>query len=273
LVGNREEEACLEITLVGLKIKALREVVIAITGGDLSPLLNEEPLEMWRTHLLVEGDVIHFKKVRTGCRAYLAMSGGFVVPKIMGSSSTYLSGKFGGLEGRALRRGDILYTVDIPSSLDKLGLRFPSDSIPPLEKEVLLRVIPGPQDHHFTEKGFNTFSSEYYQVTPQCDRMGVRLEGPKIERRSDVEESIISEGLISGAIQVPGDGKPIIILTELVTGGYTKIATIISMDLPKVAQLKPGDRIRFKPVSIEEAQYLLKKQEGRLRGFKDSLQR
>jgi biotin-dependent carboxylase-like uncharacterized protein len=273
LVENKEEEACLEITLVGLKIKALREVVIAITGGDLFPLLNEEPLEMWRTHLLVEGDIIHFKKVRTGCRAYLAMSGGLVVQKIMGSSSTYLSGKFGGLEGRALRRGDILYTLDIPSSLDKLGLRFPSDSIPPLEKEVFLRVIPGPQDHHFTEKGLNTFSSEYYQVTPQCDRMGVRLEGPKIERRSDVEESIISEGLISGAIQVPGDGKPIIILTELVTGGYTKIATIISMDLPKVAQLKPGDRIRFKHISMEEAQYLLKKQEGRLRGFKDSLQR
>jgi len=272
LVGNREEEACLEITLMGLKIKALREVVIAITGGDLSPLLNEEPLEMWRTHLLVEGDVIHFKKVRTGCRAYLAMSGGLVVPKIMGSSSTYLSGKFGGLEGRALRRGDILYTLDIPSSLDRLGLRFPTDFIPPMEKEVLLRVIPGPQDHHFTEKGFNTFSSEYYQVTPQCDRMGVRLEGPKIERRPDVEESIISEGLISGAIQVPGDGKPIIILMELVTGGYTKIATIISSDLPKVAQLKPGDRIRFKPISIEEAQYLLKKQEGRLRGFWDSLQ-
>jgi biotin-dependent carboxylase-like uncharacterized protein len=273
LVRNREEEACLEITLVGLKIEALREAVIAITGGDLSPLLNEEPLEMWRTHLLVEGDIIHFKKVRTGCRAYLAMSGGLVVPKIMGSSSTYLSGKFGGLEGRALRRGDILYTLDIPSSLDKLGLRFPSDSIPALKKEVFLRVIPGPQDHHFTEKGLNTFSSEYYQVTPQCDRMGVRLEGPKIERQSDVEESIISEGLISGAIQVPGDGKPIIILTELVTGGYTKIATIISMDLPKVAQLKPGDRTRFKPISMEEAQYLLKKQEDRLRSFKDSLQR
>jgi len=273
LVGNREEEACLEITLVGLKIKALREVVIAITGGDLSPLLNGEPLEMWRTHLLVEGDVIHFKKVRTGCRVYLAVSGGFVVPKIMGSSSTYLSGKFGGLEGRALRRGDILYTLDIPSSLNKLGLRFPSDSIPSLEKEVLLRVIPGPQDHHFTEKGLNTFSSEYYQVTPQCDRMGVRLDGPNIERRSDVEESIISEGLISGAIQVPGDGKPIIILTELVTGGYTKIATIISTDLPKVAQLKPGDRIRFKPISIEEAQYFFKNQEDKLRGFRDSLQR
>jgi antagonist of KipI len=269
LVGNREEGACLEITLMGLKIKALREVVIAITGGDLSPLLNEEPLEMWRTHLLVEGDIIRFKKVRTGCRAYLCVSGGFVVPKIMGSSSTYLSGKFGGREGRALRRRDVLYASELSSSLDKLGLRFPSDWIPSFKKEVMLRVIPGPQDYHFTEKGFQTFCSSSYQVTPQCDRMGVRLEGPKIERRSDVEESIISEGLISGAIQVPGDGKPIIILKELVTGGYTKIAAIIFTDLPKVVQLKPGDQVRFKPVSIEEAHSLLKEQEGQLREFKN----
>jgi biotin-dependent carboxylase-like uncharacterized protein len=273
LVGNREEGACLEITLMGLKIKALREVVIAITGGDLSPLLNEEPLEMWRTHLLVEGDIIRFKKVRTGCRAYLCVSGGFLVPKIMGSSSTYLSGKFGGIEGRALRRGDVLYASGLSSSLDKLGLRFPSDWIPSFERERILRVIPGPQDHHFTEKGSQTFCSSSYQVTPQCNRIGVRLEGPKIERRSDVEESIISEGLISGAIQVPGDGKPIIILKELVTGGYTKIATIIFTDLPKVAQFKPGDQVRFKPVSIKEAHALLKEQEGRLRAFKDSLQR
>jgi biotin-dependent carboxylase-like uncharacterized protein len=220
----------------------------------------------------VEGDVITFKKVRAGCRAYLAVGGGFAVPKIMGSCSTYLSGKFGGLEGRALRRGDILYTFDISSSLNKLGFRFPKDWISPLEKEVPLRVIPGPQDHHFTEKGSQTFYSSSYQVTPQCDRMGVRLEGPKIERRSDVEESIISEGLISGAIQVPGDGKPMIILTELVTGGYTKIATIISTDLPKVAQLKPGDRVRFKPISIEESHSLLKEQEDRLKEFKEILQ-
>jgi antagonist of KipI len=268
LVGNREEEACLEITLMGLKIKALKEVVIAITGGDLSPTLNEDPLDMWRAHLLVEGDVLTFRKVRMGCRAYLALSGGVVAPKIMGSFSTYLSGNFGGLEGRKLRQKDILYILDISSSLDKLGFRFPSDWIPSLNKEVMLRVIPGPQDHHFTEKGFQIFCSSSYQVTPQCDRMGVRLEGPKIERRSDVEESIISEGLISGAIQVPGDGKPIIILTELVTGGYTKIATIISVDLPKVAQLKPGDRVRLKPISIEEALSLWKEQENRLQNFK-----
>jgi biotin-dependent carboxylase-like uncharacterized protein len=272
LVGNKEDEACLEITIMGLKLKALREVVIAISGGDLFPTLNGEPLEMWRTHLLVEGDVIAFKGIRRGCRAYLAISGGFVVPKIMGSRSTYLSGKFGGLEGRALKRGDTLYTPDVPSSLSKLGIRFPSDWIPQLEKEVLLRVIPGPQDHHFTEGGFQTFSSSSYQVTPQCDRMGIRLEGPKIERRSDVEESIISEGLIQGAIQVPGDGKPIIILTELVTGGYTKIATVISTELTKVAQLKPGDRVWFEPISINEAHHLLKKEKERLKEFENYFQ-
>lgn len=269
LVGNSEEKACLEITIMGLKLKALREMVIAITGGDLFPALNGEPLEIWRTHLLVEGDVITFKRVRAGCRSYLAVSGGFAVPKIIGSRSTFLSGRFGGIEGRGLRRGDILFAFNIPLSLDKLGLRFPSDSTPFQDKEVLLRVIPGPQDHHFTEKGFQTFCSSTYRVTPQCDRMGVRLEGPKIERRSDVEESIISEGLISGAVQVPGDGEPIIILTELVTGGYTKIVTVISTDLSKVAQLKPGDRVRFKPISIEEAHQLLREEEEQIQSFKN----
>jgi antagonist of KipI len=268
LVGNGEGEACLETTLLGLKIKALKEIVISITGGNLCPTLNEEPLAMWKTHLLVEGDVIRFKRVRAGCRAYLAVSGGFVVPKVMGSFSTYLSGNFGGLEGRKLRRGDILYALNLFPPLNKLGLQFPMDRISSPEKRVPLRVIPGPQDDHFTEEGFQTFCSSSYSVTPQCDRMGVRLEGAKIERRRDVEESIISEGLIAGAIQVPGDGKPIIILTELVTGGYTKIATIVSADLPRVAQLKPGDQVRFITISIEEANDLLREQEERLKGFK-----
>ena len=268
LVGNPEGEASIETTVMGLRLKALREVVIAVTGGDLAPELNGEPLEMWRTHLLVEGDGIRFRKIQAGCRAYLAVSGGFSVSRIMGSRSTYLSGKFGGLEGRALRRGDILHTLDTPSPLKKLGLRFPRDWIPPLEKEVRVSVIPGPQDQHFTEKGFQAFCSSSYQVTPQCDRMGIRLEGPQIERRSDVEESIISEGFLPGAIQIPGDGKPIIILTELVTGGYTKIAAVISTDLSKVAQLKPGDRVRFSPVLIEEAHDLIREHEERLRTFK-----
>ncbi len=269
LAGNGEDKACLEITLMGLKLMALREVVIAITGGDLSPTLNGDTLEMWRTHLLVEGDVIAFKKVRKGCRCYLAVGRGFHLPLIMGSRSTYLSGKFGGLEGRSLRKGDLLSIPDLPISLDKIGLQFPLEWICPIPKEAVLKVIPGPQDFHFTKKGFETFLSESYRVTPQCDRMGIRLEGPPIERRSDVEESIISEGLIPGAIQVPGDGKPMIVLTELVTGGYTKIATVISVDLPRVAQLKPGDCVRFETVSITEAHLLLRRQEECLQNFKN----
>ena len=271
LAGNEEGEAGLEITITGLKLKSLKEVIIAITGGNLSPSLNGETLEMWRTHVLVEGDIVTFKGVRTGCRAYLAIGGGIAVPKIMGSKSTFLSGKFGGLEGRALRKGDVLYTQNIPASLDKIGIRFPSDWIPPLEKEAILKVLPGPQDHHFTKLGFQTFRSSSYQVTRNSDRMGIRLEGPKIERRSDVEDSIISESLAPGNIQVPGDGKPIIILNESVTGGYTKIATVISTDLPKTAQLKPGDRVQFEPVSIEEAHRLLREQESKIREFKELL--
>jgi biotin-dependent carboxylase-like uncharacterized protein len=253
---------------MGLRLRTLNEPIIAITGGDITPSLNGEPLEMWRTHLLVEGDVIAFHKVRSGCRAYLSVSGGLIVPVVMGSRSTYLSGRFGGLEGRPLKKGDILYRYGSTLPLDRIGVRFPEDWIPQFEREVNLRMIPGPQDHHFTEKGFQTFTNSIYRVTPQSDRMGIRLEGPKIERRTDVEESIISEGFLSGAIQVPGDGKPIIILNELVTGGYTKIAAIISTDLTKVAQLKPGDRVRFDPISIGEAHRLLKEQEDRLQRFK-----
>jgi len=271
LVNNQGNETCLETTLMGLKLKALDEFVITITGGDFTPTLNGESLEMWRTHLLIEGDIIAFKKIRSGCRAYLSTSGGFVVPEVMGSRSTYLSGRFGGLEGRPLRKGDILYRPDSLSPLNRLGLRFPEEWIPIFEKEANLRVIPGPQDYHFIQEGFQTFSSSGYEVSSQCDRMGIRLNGPRIERRADVEESIISEALLSGTIQVPGDGKPIIILNELVTGGYTKIATIVSTDLTKVAQLKPGDRVRFAPISIEEAHQLFKEQEERLQGFRKSI--
>lgn len=268
LVNNFGNEACLETTLAGLKLKALHEFVIAIAGGDLSPTLNGEPVEMWRAHLLIEGDILAFKKVRTGCRSYLTICGGLIVPEVMGSRSTYLSGKFGGLEGRPLRKGDVLYRPPTPLPLSRLGLRFPEEWIPIFEKEVDLRVILGPQDNHFTPKGISTFLSSAYDVSPQCDRMGIRLNGPLIERRPDVEESIISEGLLPGAIQVPGDGKPIILLNELVTGGYTKIATIISVDLTKVAQLKPGDRVRFKSISVEEAHLLLKGQEDQLKKIK-----
>ncbi|MCX8117983.1 MAG: biotin-dependent carboxyltransferase family protein [Desulfobacterota bacterium] len=271
LVGNLGNEACLETMLAGLKLKTLQEVTIAITGGDLGPTLNGEPLEMWRTHLLIEGDVLAFKKVRSGCRAYLSIRGGVLVPEVMGSRSTFLTGRFGGLEGRPLKKGDILFRPSIPSPMDRVGLRFPSEWIPTFEKETHLRVLWGPQEDHFTEKGLETFSTATYEVSPQSDRIGLRLLGPSIERRPDVEESIISEGLLPGAIQVPGDGRPIIILNELVTGGYTKIATLLSVDLTRVAQLKPGDRVRFQPVSLDEAHRLLREFESPFEKLRISL--
>lgn len=268
LVNNPENEACLETMIMGLKLKSLGEFLIAITGADLTPFKNDEPIKMWKPNLIKKSDIITFKRVRTGCRAYLSVSGGLAVSKVMGSYSTYLSGKFGGLEGRPLRKGDVLYRYDRPYQIGSLNLIFPEDCIPRYDRESILRVILGPQDDHFTEEGLKTFFSSIYQVSPQSDRMGIRLKGPIIKRRHDVEESIISEGLLPGAIQVPGDGNPIIILNELVTGGYTKIASVISTDLQKTAQLKPGDSVRFRPVTIDEAHMLLKEQEDRIKSFK-----
>lgn len=271
LVGNEEGEAGLETAIMGLKLKAMRAVVVAVTGGDLFPTRNGESLEMWRSHHMADGDILAFKGVRRGSRAYLCLRGGVSVPKVMGSKSTFLSGKFGGFEGRALKKGDVLHVADLPTPLERIGDCLPLDWIPLFEKEVMMRVVPGPQDHHFTSLGFQTFRSSFYQVTARSDRMGIRLEGPGVERRPDFEESIISESLIPGSIQVPGDGKPMIILNELVTGGYAKIATIISTDLPKAAQLKPGDRVRFEPVPVAEGHRLLKEQKERLGRFKESL--
>lgn len=271
LVKNSETQACIETAIMGLKLRSLGKFIIAITGGDLTPLKNDEPLVMWRNHFVGKGDIIFFKKVRSGCRSYISVSGGLAVSKIMGSYSTCLPCKFGGLEGRPLKKGDILYRFNHSYSMNDLGKEFPKDWIPTFEREAQLRVILGPQKDHFTEKGIKTFLSSLYKVTPQCDRMGIRLNGPKIERKLEAEESIISEGIIPGAIQVPGDGYPIIILNELVTGGYTKIATVISTDLPKVAQLKPGDCIRFQAISIGEAHKLLEEYEDRINIFKKDI--
>lgn len=274
LVGNEESEAGLETTIMGLKLKALRKILVAITGGDLSPLLNnQEPLEMWKPHVLTEGDLLSFRALRSGCRAYVAVQGGIDVPLIMKSKATCLSAKFGGFEGRALKKGDILFGRGTRVSSDRMELRFPLEWVPAFVKEAALRVVLGPQNDHFKTEGLRTLQSSPYRVTAQSDRMGIRLDGPKIERRPDVEDSIISESLIPGNIQVPGDGRPLIILNESVTGGYTKIATILSVDLPKAAQLKPGDRVQFEAVSLAEAHRLLRNQEDQLKRFKASLDR
>ena len=265
LLGNDESAPVLEITLLGPMLTFDAETAFVISGGDLQPRLNNAPAALWTVQRAREGDTLSFAGLKSGCRAYLAVAGGFQVKAVMGSASTYLRGKLGGYDGRALKAGDMLTTGQAASHKIISGLALPSDDFP-LERETI-RVILGPQDDAFTPKGIDTFLSAPYTVTNEADRMGYRLEGPKIEHKSGAD--IISDGIAPGAIQVPAQGAPIIMLADRqTTGGYTKIANVISVDLPCVAQKKPGDVVRFEQVTVQEAQRLYREREERLRDLR-----
>lgn len=261
LVGNEEKEAVLEVTMLGPQIIFENDSVIAITGGDLSPMINGKAIFMWESIYVKKGDQLSFGGIKRGCRSYIAFAGGIDVDVIMGSRSTYMKGKIGGYEGRALKSGDILKIGDPKEALSNLkGRKVSQKYIPKMTSPFELRVVLGPQDEYFTQKGVDTFLSNEYVVTNECDRMGFRLDGEVIEHVDGGD--IISDGIAFGAIQIPGHGKPIIMMADRqTTGGYTKIANVIGADLYKIAQAKPNDKIRFKKVEIEVAQDLLKDME------------
>lgn len=265
LVGNNENAAALEITLLGPQLKVLAPAVIAITGGDLGASLNGKEMPLWQALAVGPGDEIAFSGVRSGCRAYLAVAGGLDVPTVMGSRSTYLRGKIGGLEGRALKSGDRLSAGQAnPQARARVGRRVPPELIPEYGANITLRVVLGPQDDHFTDAGRATFLGSEYSVTNEADRMGYRLEGPKIEHAGGAD--IISDGIPLGAVQVPGHGLPIVMLADRqTTGGYTKIATVVSADIYRIGQAKPGDKVRFTAVNRREAVELLREQEAGLK--------
>ncbi|NQT05554.1 MAG: biotin-dependent carboxyltransferase [Dehalococcoidia bacterium] len=268
LVGNAEGAASLEITLPGCQLRALRETMIAIAGAELAATINGEPASVWESRLLKRGDVLSFPRLNSGCRAYLAVTGSIAVPLVMQSASTYTRAGIGGFGGRPLRKGDILQSNKNTASA-KVA-RMPSEYIPVYGNRIALRVILGPQDDLFTEEGISTFLSSEYIVSTQADRMGYRLEGPRIQHREGAD--IISDGIPLGAIQVPGDGLPIILLVDRqTTGGYTKIATTVSVDIPRIAQAKPGDKINFQQVDEEQAVTLLKKYEQQMETIKSRL--
>lgn len=250
IVGNPAGAAVLETTFMGPKLEVLCEASVAVAGAEMEVTLNGVSIEMWTSNNVKPGDLLWLKRSSRGLRSYLAVTGGIDVPAIMGSRSTYVGAGLGGLYGRALAKGDVL----------KRGpgrLRTGKESLPPLHRpgfggEITLRAVPGPQDDYFHE-GLHLFFSATFWVTPQCDRMGYRLDGPAVPRNSTAPPSIISEPSLPGAIQIPPDGKPIILLVEQTVGGYPKIATVIWPDLPKVAQAKPKDQVRFEPVSLSQA--------------------
>jgi antagonist of KipI len=271
LVGNRPDQAGLEAMLLGPAIRALADIVVAVTGGNLQPRRNKQAIEMWRSHILKKDDILSFGSPLSGFRAYVAVGGGISVPSVMGSRSTNLSSGFGGLQGRALEKNDIL-TSENHSQHVKADTRvFNTAWIPVYPNNWSLRVIWGPQDDHFPDESRDSFQGAAYKMSSDSDRTGIRLQGPVVRQKPGIQTSIISEGVIAGSVQIPGDGKPIIILGETVTGGYRKIATVISADLPLLGQIKPGDTVRFTAVSLDEARRALTAMEEKIHKFEARL--
>ena len=254
LVGNDENEAVLEVTMMGPTMEFTEDELIAVTGGDLGAKVDGNPLPRYEAVLIKAGQTVSFGGMYGGSRAYVAFAGGLDVPVVMGSRSTNLKAKIGGIEGRKLGAGD------------EIGFRSPKTWLPnmaarklPLpalsSREHTLRVVMGPQDDCFTEEGISTFLESAYTISNEYDRMGCRMEGPVIAHKNGGD--IITDGISFGAVQVPSHGNPIVMMADhQTTGGYTKIACVISVDLPELAQCMPGHTVRFKKIGIEEAQEL-----------------
>lgn len=253
LVGNKLDEAVLEMTYFGPTLKFNEDLTLAITGSDMSPKINGQAIPMFETIKVKAGDTLQFGKVNEGIRSYLAFGGSIDVPMVNGSKSTHIKTKMGGIDGRALKAKDIL---SIKKSREKTMRRIPEKYLPKFSHCNILRLVLGPQDDYFTEKGIHDlFRSGGYQVTKDFDRMGIRLKGTEIEHKETAD--IISDGTNFGSIQVPANGQPIILVADRqTTGGYTKIGNVITPDLPKLAQMTFLDKVLFQKVTIEEAQKL-----------------
>lgn len=269
LVGNDEYDAVLETTLNGPEISFNTDVVAAITGANMVPRVNGYTVPMWRSLKLFKGDVLSFEMAREGTRGYIAFAGGLDIPAVMGSRSTYVRGAIGGYEGRKLKSNDEIDLRDKNLPIEQLAGRIiPPQYIPQYEDSCIIRVIPGPQDDYFTEESIEKFFSSEYEITKEADRMGYRLTGPQLTHKAGAD--IISDGINLGSVQVPGHGMPIVMMSDRqTTGGYTKIATVISSDIPVMAQLKPGNKVRFEKIDIREAHKVLKEYENKIKEIKD----
>jgi biotin-dependent carboxylase-like uncharacterized protein len=255
LAGNDEGAAALEVTLAGPVLRFDGSGLIALAGGDLGARLDGRPVSPWRSIGVHAGSELTFSGVRDGMRAYLAVAGGIAVPLVLGSRSTLLNARLGGFMGRALAAGDRVPVGPCADDLSAAGRRLPRDVIPTYGHAHTLRVVMGPQDDAFTEEGVRDFLSGTYTLAPQSNRVGCRLTGPWIAHRRGAD--IVSDGTAFGAVQVSGDGMPIVLMADRgTTGGYTKIATVASVDLSRLAQAAPGDHVRFVRIGIDDAQAL-----------------
>ncbi|HDR14011.1 MAG TPA: biotin-dependent carboxyltransferase, partial [Desulfobacteraceae bacterium] len=250
LVGNPQESAVIEMTFAGMKLEALAETDAALTGAQMPVEVNGRKTSPWSSFTVKRGDIVTIKPAVSGLRGYLAVTGGFDVPLVMNSRATYVGGKIGGFHGRPLGPEDILHRGKA-SPIGRVKC-IPEKIQPVFSRESTLRAIPGPQNDFF-EEGKIVFFSSGFKVSSKADRMGYRLEGNVIPIKSGMPGSIISEPSLPGAVQIPADGQPIILLVEQTVGGYAKIATVISVDVDIIAQARPGDTIRFQEIDLASA--------------------
>ncbi|MGM0423726.1 MAG: biotin-dependent carboxyltransferase family protein [Thermodesulfobacteriota bacterium] len=250
LAGNSPRAAVLEMSIRGCTLAVLQHTRLALTGAQAMARLNSKDKATWSAFEAEPGDVLRISQVSQGCRIYLAVRGGLDLPLIMGSRSTYVQAALGGLQGRALQKGDFL-PAGSSWVLPKQDF-IPEEYRPELSPEINLGCVPGPQEQHFQQEGQALYES-CYTVTQRADRRGIRLEGPQLLHAHDSPGSIVSEPILPGNIQVPGDGQPIALLNEQTVGGYPKIATVQSSDLHKLGQAIPGDKVHFSKITFKQA--------------------
>ena len=266
LVGNPRDTAVLEMTVMGASMEFDQTNIVAITGADMHPTIDGRPVPMYAAVLVQRGETLTLGTCQQGMRTYVAFAGGLEIPIVMGRQSTLLRAGFGGYQGRKLKAGDEIAFTRPVQTLPKWELRSVGIEVL-VSKEVSVHVLLGPQDDHFTDEGLKTFLSSPYTIRNESDRMGYRLSGPQLHHRNGA--NIVTDGIAFGSIQVPSDGQPIIMMADRqCTGGYTKIATVISADLPVLAQCRPGTVVHFQTTTIEDAQALLRKQ----RNWEDQLE-
>lgn len=254
LVGNADDAAGLECTFTGPRVEFSDERWVAVTGAVMPVTLNGAAMPRWAAFEVEGGDVLRLGLASSGVRGYVAVSGGIDTPPALGSRATYRRGQLGGLEGRALLRGDCL---PLGPASGGVPAEVHEERIPDYTIEPMVRVVLGPQDDRFTKRGIAALFDAPYEMTPQIDRMGARLRGARIEHTRG--HDIISDGVALGGIQVVGDGQPIVLLADRQsTGGYTKIGTVCSFDIGRVAQVTPGQRLRFRQVTVAEAHEFLR---------------
>lgn len=254
MLGNDENAAALEVTILGPEIAVAGEGPVLFAGADAGFAVNGRAIGSWKIAALKDGDILSFGAPKLGCRGYLCFSGGIDVPVVMGSRSTYTRAKIGGYQGRVLKPGDMLKTGEPCAVWRRLtGFALPESLYPDYSQEKPLKILTGLQEDAFTKEGVETLFSSEYTISTETDRMGSRLEGPAI-KHGEKGADIVSDGIPMGAVQIPGHGTPIAMLADRqTTGGYTKIGVLTPASIQMLVQRLPGSKVRFERASMQEA--------------------